>query len=141
MAPDGVNDLRSSRCENGCHVRRNSPLRLKQLCQLRLQHRPPLCHVRQGCGLSLSTEASVCAVETGPGQVICAPLTHVTGTCKNAARRGSCGGDVITLTELPTRPVTSPGNMTRPARRERGETDKRGDRRRGWFQPVSGDAV
>lgn len=38
MAPDGVNNLWSSHCENGCHVRRNSPLRLKQLCQIRLEH-------------------------------------------------------------------------------------------------------
>lgn len=82
-APDGVNNLRPSHCEGGCHVRRNSPLRLKQLCQIRVEHRPLLCHVRQGCGLSLSTEARVCAVETGPGRLIAAPLSHVTVTCKS----------------------------------------------------------
>lgn len=55
-------------------------------------------------------------METGPGQVICAPLTHVTVACKNAARRrttaarrGSCGWDVLTRTELPTRPADEPG--------------------------------
>lgn len=46
MAPDGVNNLWSSHCENGCHVRRNSPLRLKQLCQIRLEHAAALS--RQG---------------------------------------------------------------------------------------------
>lgn len=34
MAPDGVKNLRWSHCESGCHVRRNSPLRLKQPCQI-----------------------------------------------------------------------------------------------------------
>lgn len=142
MAPDGVNNLRSSHCVSGCHVRRNSPLRLKQLCQIRPQHRPLLCHVRQRRGLSLSTEASVCAVETGPGPVICAPLTHVTVTCKNAARRrttaarrGSCGGDVIALTELPTRPAMSPGNMTRPVRRDKRQETREDSDGEGGFEP------
>lgn len=129
MAPDGVNNLRSSHCESGCHVRRNSPLRLKQLCQIRLQHRPLLCHVRQRCGLSLSTEASVCAVETGPGQVICAPLTHVTVTCKDAARRrttaargGSWRRRCNHTNGAPNKAGMSPGNMTRPARRQEKKT-------------------
>lgn len=63
-------------------MRRNTPLRVKQLCQIRLLHSPLLCHVREGCGLSLSTEASVCTVETGPRQVMCAALIHVTVTYK-----------------------------------------------------------
>ena len=63
-------------------MKRNTPLRVKQLCQIRLLHSPLLCHVREGCGLSLSSEASVCTVETGPGQVMCAALIHVTVTYK-----------------------------------------------------------
>lgn len=54
---------------------RNTPLRVKQLCQIRLLHSPLLCHVGEGCGLSLSTEASVCAVEAGPGPG-CVCCTH-----------------------------------------------------------------
>ena len=63
-------------------MKRNTPLRVKQLCQIRLLHSPLLCHVREGCGLSLSSGASVCTEETGPGQVMCAALIHVTVTYK-----------------------------------------------------------
>lgn len=101
-------------------MRRNTPLRVKQLCQIRLLHSLLLCHVREGCGLSLSTEASVCTVETGPGQVMCAALTHVTVTYKNTPRcfyfsalwvsgtcGGSCGWDVIMITQGATAPCVS----------------------------------
>lgn len=91
-------------------MRRNTPLGIKQLCQIRLLHSPLHCHVREGCSLSLSTEASVCTVETGPGQVMCAALTHVTVTSKRTTRcvyfsaswvsacRGMRGWEVITIT-------------------------------------------
>lgn len=77
---------------------RNTPLRVKQLCQIRLLHSRLLCHVGEGCGLSLSTEASVCAVEAGPGPVVCAALIHVNVTYKTL-----CGAPTSLLLERVTR--------------------------------------